>query len=284
MCWPESDRERFRLVVDSLNGIFAWDDLIDESTIKLDPEGAKRAVEDVMSSLRDPEHVKTEFVQSDLLRDFWLRSLPLTTPGCQKRFLDTMDGYTHSTYEQVIHRAKDFDLDIDEFIIWRRQSSAVRVVFVLIELGLGLDMPDEVMEHPLILRLDECANDLIGLGNDLYSFNREQSAGQYTNLVPVAMNKLNLTLQNAIDFVDQLLHRALSDFLTAKAALPSWGPEIDERVEAYVRGMQHWVARSIKWGYESKRYFTDEEFEEFKMTGCLKVWEKKKVNEVGVAV
>lgn len=221
----------------------------------------------------------------------WFRAKKYASPGCQSRFVETMYGYTYSEYQQVMNRVNCEDLNIESYINWRRESSCARPVWALVEMSHGMNLPDEVFEHPSILRLDECATDMVGLSNvscssaimsllfslskssqqDLYSFNREQARGQYANLVPIAMNELDLSLQEAIDYVDELLRKSLDDFLYHKSILPSWGPEVDKQVQAYVRGMEHWIVGSIKWGFDSRRYF-GAEYEEFKRTFLVTLW------------
>ncbi|KDQ10830.1 hypothetical protein BOTBODRAFT_147563 [Botryobasidium botryosum FD-172 SS1] len=274
LCFPEADRERFRLCCDYINALFAWDDVIDDGELRENVEGAQHAVENVMSALRDPENFRPDCVAADMLRDFWLRARKVASPGCQERFLRTMDSYAHAASQQVINRVHHTDLDIDTYIKLRRDVSALFPVWTVVELSLGLDLPDEVAHHPVVERLGVYANDLVALCNDVYSFNCEQASGHYSNLVPITMAQLSLPLQRAVDHVGRRIESTFAAFVADKSQLPSWTPEIDRQVQAYVRGMESWVVGSIQWSFDSNRYF-GKEHEEVKRTLCVRLWPKE---------
>ena len=55
--------------------------------------------------------------------------------------------------------------DLEDYIIVRRDTSGCKPCWALIEYASGLDLPDEVMEHPIIQSLDEATNDLVTWSN-----------------------------------------------------------------------------------------------------------------------
>lgn len=55
--------------------------------------------------------------------------------------------------------------DVEDYINVRRDTSACKPCWVLIEYAGGLDLPDEVMEHPIIQNLEEAANEFISWSN-----------------------------------------------------------------------------------------------------------------------
>lgn len=69
LVFPEADQERLRLCCDYVNAIFAWDDVFDDGDLTENPEGAHIAMEDIMNSLRDPEHYKPDLVPSRMLHE-----------------------------------------------------------------------------------------------------------------------------------------------------------------------------------------------------------------------
>jgi hypothetical protein len=141
----------------------------------------------------------------------------------------------------------------------------------------NLDIPDEVMEHPIIQSLGEAANDLVTWSNvcisfnssqreisvlthhvlfqDIFSYNVEQSKGDTHNMIPVVMNEEGLDLQSAIDFVGNMCKQSIDRFVDDRSNLPSWGPKIDRDVSVYVGGLADWIVGSLHWSFESERYF-----------------------------
>ena len=66
---------------------------------------------------------------------------------------------------QVRTRTSGIIPDLEDYIVLRRDTSACKPCWALVEYANGLDLPDEVMEHPIIQSLDEAANDVIAWSN-----------------------------------------------------------------------------------------------------------------------
>lgn len=62
-----------------------------------------------------------------------------------------------------------------------------------------------------------------------------------------------LELQDAIDYVDQLLRKRVDDFMDAKKQLRSFGPDLDDKVASYILGIEYWVRGSAHWIFETPR-------------------------------
>ena len=72
------------------------------------------------------------------------------------------------------------------------------------------------------------------------------------------MKELDLDLQGGIDYVGNRIKEAIDLFVADKAALPSWGPELDAQVQAYVAGLGDWMVGNLVWSFETERYFSKE--------------------------
>lgn len=66
---------------------------------------------------------------------------------------------------QARDRAAGVIPDLEDYIAVRRDTSGCKPCWALIEYASGLDLPDEVMEHPIIQSLDEATNDLVTWSN-----------------------------------------------------------------------------------------------------------------------
>ena len=66
---------------------------------------------------------------------------------------------------QARDRAADVTPDLEGYIAVRRDTSGCKPCWALIEYANGLDLPDEVMDHPIIQNLDEATNDLVTWSN-----------------------------------------------------------------------------------------------------------------------
>ena len=76
-----------------------------------------------------------------------------------------MQMFFHAVYQQAQDRANKTVPDLVTYIALRRDSSACQVFFDLIEYALGIELPEDVTEHPVITALRRDANDLISWSN-----------------------------------------------------------------------------------------------------------------------
>jgi len=93
---------------------------------------------------------------------------------------------------------------------------------------------------------------------DVLSFGVEYARGDTYNLVIVVMRENNLSVQQAMDYSAQLIQRRVDDFVSLKAKLPSWSPDINRAAGLYIEGMEYWVTGTLQWCFSSNRYFGDE--------------------------
>jgi len=85
--------------------------------------------------------------------------------GTQRRFLESTRLYLDALHTQVKNRTLDKLLGVQEFIELRRDTGGLKICFAMGEYGLGLDIPDEVFEHPVLQEMENMANDVVTLSN-----------------------------------------------------------------------------------------------------------------------
>jgi len=76
-----------------------------------------------------------------------------------------MDLFFKAVAIQARHRTAGAIPDLEDYITVRRDTSACKPCWALIEYANGLDLSDEVMEHPIIQSLDEAVNNLVSWSN-----------------------------------------------------------------------------------------------------------------------
>ncbi|KAG9019249.1 hypothetical protein FRB90_004811 [Tulasnella sp. 427] len=256
MCYPDADKASFRILCDYINALFAFDDLTDEGALRKDGDGTKKASDIVMNALCHPETYETSFKVGKVFSSFWGRALELGVSfGTQRRFIETTDLYVRAVHEQVVNRAKDKLLGIDDFIELRRDTGALKMCFAIGEFAMKLTIPDDVLEHASIKIMENCANDVVVLTNDIYSYNIEQAQGDTMNIIEAAMREKKFDVQGAVDFAGQLVKERVDLFVATKAGLPSWGDKIDREVQSYLQVCEDWMIGGIHWSLGSTRYF-----------------------------
>lgn len=140
----------------------------------------------------------------------------------------------------------------------------------VLEYTLGLDLPDEVANHPIVTELALAGSDILNWANDIYSFPIEFARGDVHNFVCVAMEHNKLGVEEAIEYVDQRIRMRVKEYVAAKNKLPSFGPSIDEQAAKYIQGIEYFVEGFIEWSFITPRYFGDEA-KKVKETGIVKL-------------
>ncbi|KAJ1303737.1 hypothetical protein OPQ81_008161 [Rhizoctonia solani] len=257
MCYPDAELARLRLTMDLVLWLFAFDDMTDGGALD-SIEGMKRAVDVTMKVLREPDYPPPNFKVAATIQDCFHRMRQDATPTMLRRFVDSLDYYTQACFQQKVHRSTDSIPTVEEYIQLRRDTSAMKIAFAVLEYTLGLDLPEEVANHPLVTELAIAGNDILTWANDIYSFPIEFARGDTHNLVCVAMHHNHLDLEGAIDFVNQLTRKRLDEYVETKAKLPSFGPDLDDQVAQYILGIEYCVQGFIDWTFMTPRYFGSE--------------------------
>ncbi len=180
--------------------------------------------------------------------------------------------------QEAEYRERGEVLDMESFKHLRRENSAIRLCFGLFEYSLGIDLPDEIFEHPIFESLYWATADMVCWANvrhsfpfskletnpvvltdtsqDVYSYNMEQAKGHTgNNIVTVLMKARGCDLQTASDIIGAHYAELMERYLADRERLPSFGAEIDADVRLYVRAMENWPIGNLEWSFETNRYF-----------------------------
>ncbi|KAF9034645.1 terpenoid synthase [Hymenopellis radicata] len=252
--YPLLDRDGCRIGCELMN-LFV---IIDEHSDVADNETARRQMDCVMDALRNPHKPRPagEWIGGEVTRSFWSNAIRTATRTAQKRFIDTFQLYTDAVVQQAVDRSTHHIRDIESYFEIRRDTDGVKSTCVINEVHLNL--PDTVMDDPIIKELT-ALNDMICIGNDIYSYNVEQSRGDDGhNLVTVVMHQLGLDIHSALQWISNLHDDLVAKFLNAWDHIPVYGGPLDFEVRTYTEGLGNWVRANDQWSFESERYFGKE--------------------------
>jgi len=193
---------------------------------------------------------------SNMTEEFRKRLVSNMGPACWNRYLMHCEKYMNAFTKEAEYREKNVILGVESYQVLRRENSAVRTCFGLFGHTLGLDLPDEVFNHPVFLGMHLDAVDMVCWSNDIYSYNMEQAMGHTTNnIMSVLMKEKNIDLQGASDLVGEHFQLLVNRFIDGKSRLPSWGAETDATVAKFIMAMESWVKGNLEWSFETIRYF-----------------------------
>ncbi|KAF8590195.1 terpenoid synthase [Ramaria rubella] len=261
-CYNECSDERFRVVCDFMHVLFLLDDFSDELMTK----DTEILADVVMNAIAFPESYRPtntkgkeqpeiESDASSLTRDYWTRLVLGAGPQVQARCAENVELYLIAVHQQANHRDTGDIPALEDYIQLRRLSSGCKPLFDLLEYSLDMQLPDYIIENPLLITLKDCVNDFVAFSNDIFSYNVEQSRGDKHNLVTVIMKNYDLDLQSAVDCAGDMCREALEKYCETKACFPSYGTAIDKHLASFFRGLESWLSGSLEWSFVTPRYF-----------------------------
>ncbi|KAG1776326.1 isoprenoid synthase domain-containing protein [Suillus placidus] len=250
-CYPDADAFHLQVCSDFTAWLFIIDDWMEYGVV--DVQGVR---ESCNFAFRDPINFDTEQLGAKMCKLFFSRFRETAGPGCTERFIHGGELFFAAVAKQVDDHPKGHIYDLESYIALRRDLSAMKICFPLIQCVARIDLPDEVLSHPVVMALEDAINDHVAWSNDILSYNKEQSYGDahLENIVAVLMNERGLDLQGAMDYAGQMCKDAIQRFDSNRARLPSWEEEVDRQVAIYVEGMQNWMVGSLHWHFNSARY------------------------------
>ncbi|KAI9443651.1 terpenoid synthase [Lactarius indigo] len=251
--YPLLDKECL-LVACKLMAVFF---IYDEYTDKLDEAGVRVCAGAVMDALRNPhkERPKGEPKPGEIAKQFWLHAIKVSSDSAQRRLLKSFDAYVYAVVEEAADRDQGRIRGITDYLDLRVRASAAYCT--LFPLEMSFDIPDEVMTHPAMTTFLDLIVYPLCLTNDLYSYNIEQAAPGHAahNLLTVVMNEKGVDLNGALDWYTEFNETKLAKSLEQHRKIPSWGPEMDPVVSAFVEGVGYWMRGHDCWSFEAERYF-----------------------------
>jgi hypothetical protein len=163
-----------------MNFYFAFD----EYTDVVSKEDAMKICHNVMETMRTRTAVQEDIKITEMARQYvpfwlapylqvnlivWVRFFERTisvvgddTTGLHQFILD-FEAYAASMIQEADDRAEDRIRGVEEYLVLRRDTCGAKPSFSFF--GLGLNLPAEVFEHPLMISLTERASDLVAMTN-----------------------------------------------------------------------------------------------------------------------
>ncbi|KAF4623300.1 hypothetical protein D9613_001442 [Agrocybe pediades] len=198
--YPSVTKEQLRTGCDLMNLFFVVDEYTD-----VEPAHVVREMVDIaIDALNYPDKPRPEgeILLGELTRQFWDRGRKTATPSAARHMVESFTAFLNSCVEQAADRDNGYHRTVDEYLKVRRENVGSHSSFVPMELG--MNFPDEVFYHPVIVELSTHITDMVIVDNDIFSYNREQATGtDRHNILTVVMHQFKLDLDGAIDRVSQ---------------------------------------------------------------------------------
>lgn len=198
----------------------------------------------------------------------------MSTPA-QQRFLTTFEEYLNAVVDEAKDRSHHRIRDVRSYLKLRRNTIGAKPSFAILEAG--MELPEEVLNHPVLVELTNLTIDLLCIGNvrndhkplsnlfghstkhgiqDLVSYNKEQASGDDEhNIITIIMANQHTTVTGALSWVADYHAKLEARFNEVYRKIPRWGGALDIDVQTYAFGLGNWVRANDQWSFESERYF-----------------------------
>ncbi|KAG2341934.1 terpenoid synthase [Suillus weaverae] len=251
--FDKCDFEHIRIGCDLMNLFF----IVEEYTDIENEAVAKERADIVLDALHNPHKMRPEgeCILGEIARLFWAHAIQFASLPSQRHFLETFTEYIHGVVLEALDREQGRRYSsIDDFLKLRRKTVGIKPCFPIYEMG--MDFPDEVFYHPVIIDLADCITELIIIDNDMMSYNKEQAAGnEFHNLISTVQLELGLDRGSAMAWAAHYHAEVQKRFIDGLAKVPSWGPSVDVLVKEYLDGIGNLARANHAWSYETQRYF-----------------------------
>ena len=175
----------------------------------------------------------------------------------QRRFLGIIGELFHETLRQSEKREQTQGgvIDLGTYLSFRRITGGGYVFMIMSEFGTGIDLDDEVVEHPDIMKLQELVAYHVAYVNDLLSFRKEFCLGHHQNLPSILCVHEGYNLQESI-FRLCVMIRGLDDEFVSLKKKVSMNTSLMERqgVQEYLEVLGYVMSGFLEWGYQTGRY------------------------------
>ncbi|GAA3734546.1 terpene synthase family protein [Micromonospora maritima] len=243
-----------------LTALFTWFFLVDDACDgpdRLAPAQIRALRDGTLALLREGPRARHPGFSGPLRRllvQAWREPRRRMPSRWRLRFADAVADHLDGVARESAATTAGRPPGVAEYVQLRRATSAAFVSYPLIEFASRRPLPDAVYHHPALRRLAELANDLLSWFNDIASLERDRATGGGHNLVLAVAAERGVPLPVAVDLVAGHWRAEMSRFSALRAAVPSFGPALDEAVTAHLDGVAAAVRGTIDWTLESARY------------------------------
>ena len=220
-----------------------------------------------------PATVPTNPCERGLL-DVWARTAAPLSVDDRIAFRGAIANMTASWVWELANQIENRIPDPVDYVEMRRKTFGADLTMSLARLRTGSLVPPEIYRTRPMRQLDNCTADYGMLTNDVFSYQKEiEFEGEIHNMILVVQQFLDCDKEQGVAIVNHLMTARMEQFERLVAVeLPALFDDfnLDEEVrtvlDAYVHGLQLYMAGVMNWHQQVMRY-TEPELRLDRMSG-----------------
>lgn len=178
--------------------------------------------------------------------------------GTRRRYVASMRQYSSGTLAQVRQVESTRVATFEEVLAQRRQSVCVTPLFVLVEFGHKIDLPDEAFENFHVRRLEMLGVEIVLLHNDLLSYCKEEEERVVHNTVVVCRLQ-GMEAQEAVTFIGTEVSCRMAEFEEAVRKLQDSSSEYAHELLRYAQGIRDVIKANLWWSLRTERFLSEQQ-------------------------
>lgn len=255
-CYPDAPFERLSAIGDYYSWLFFFDDACEDLSIDgASPADVARFLDDIYGVLDGrPVPAGRAAAFGPPLVDIWKRIAPTCAPTWRRRLKAHVANYVDGCVWEADNRLRDRVPSRAVYQAMRMFTSTMYEFWDFIEYAGGFELPDDVVQHPVLVELQRTGNAVASYANDIYSLRKETENQDFHNLVVVLQHAESLSLAAAYARAAAIHDEEVRHFSRLERAVPSFGDDVDRHVAKYVEGMRIWMRANYDWSKVTPRY------------------------------
>ncbi len=252
--YPNCQIEELKIANDVISWLFVWDDQCDISDLGKQPELIKIFCNRFIEILNGAEPTSKDIPLSYALSDVRKRIIQKGILTFFHHFVYNFEHYFYGCIEEANNRLHVKLPTLEAYIKIRNSTSAAPLCLNLIEFCDHLIIPYFLRNHEIVSKITRMTVNILAWSNDIFSFEREMSVGEFHNLVVVLHYQQNLPLKQALKLAAEMHDKEVKNLIDLEARIPSFGKEIDTEIAKYFSGFHSWIRGNTDWYSHSNRY------------------------------
>jgi hypothetical protein len=257
--YPTTSMERLIAIQLFMNMLWYLDDHYDRDTVAetvQDKARRQKLYADCVKILREGMQPDDEHKLYDVFGELRRRMIEQTSEAWLRRLTDSLIEHMQASVANQEAFLSEDRIDLDSYMHARELDSGMRPTIYMLEFARDIFLPEDVLKHPYLQRMNLATSRIGSLTNDIFSYHKEvRELGSYYNLLRVLMETKGLALEEAVHESVALINDFIDEFIRDAENMPGWSDAATEQaVREYIEGLRDIVSASWHWQISTNRY------------------------------
>lgn len=186
--------------------------------------------------------------------DLWPRIVKISPTAWADQFAQRLTAFLNTALGEFENTQTQLP-SLAQYLEKRAYLAGTHISTSIIPIIENIWLPDDVLQHPVVARLEQLCRNLVCWANDLFSFSKEQLHGDEHNLVSILQHERQLNQEEAILCAAVIHNTDMREFVALSGQLPVYDEKTNRTLVRYVEALRRHIRGNVDWSEkDSKRY------------------------------